>query len=176
MLADLAAAPRGSVVLLHGCAHNPTGIDPTAAQWEAICAACAQGGLLPFFDVAYQGFATGSLEQDSFAPRLFAQRGLQLLAAQSYSKNLGLYCERVGALSLLTADESQAAAARSQLKRIARAMYSNPPAHGARLVAEILGDSAWDGGLHCLRLSAHASAAPAPQPSCAPRGRLSWER
>jgi aspartate aminotransferase, chloroplastic len=141
MVADLTAAPAGSVVLLHGCAHNPTGIDPTEAQWGELAALCASRQLLPFFDVAYQGFASGSLEKDAFAPRLFASRGLELLVAQSYSKNMGLYCERVGALSVLLSDKAAVQPVLGQLKRIARAMYSNPPAHGARLVAEILGDA-----------------------------------
>ena len=139
-MADLGAAPEGSVVVLHGCAHNPTGVDPTVAQWSAIAELCTQRRLVPFFDVAYQGFATGDLEGDAAAPRLFAAKGLELFVAQSYSKNLGLYAERIGALNLLTADAGAAGRALSQLKRIARAQYSNPPVHGARLVAEILND------------------------------------
>jgi aspartate aminotransferase len=142
LIADLQAAPEGSVIVLHGCAHNPTGVDPTPAQWGAIADVCAARRHLPFFDVAYQGFATGDLEADAAAPRLFAARGLELLVAQSYSKNLGLYAERIGALNFLASDAAAGARALSQLKRIARAMYSNPPAHGARLVAEILGDRA----------------------------------
>ena len=142
MIADLRAAPDGSVVVLHGCAHNPTGVDPTPAQWGAIADLCAAKQLVPFFDVAYQGFATGDLEGDAAAPRLFAARGLELFVAQSYSKNLGLYAERIGALNLLASDAAAAARALSQLKRIARAQYSNPPVHGARLVAEIVSDPA----------------------------------
>ena len=146
MMADLLAAPQGSVVLLHGCAHNPTGIDPTGTQWAELAALCASRKLLPFFDVAYQGFASGDLEVDAAAPRLFTAAGLELLVAQSYSKNLGLYCERIGALSVVLADASAVQPVLGQLKRIARSMYSNPPAHGARLVAEILGDGAISDG------------------------------
>jgi len=142
MLADLGAAPEGSVVVLHGCAHNPTGIDPSGEQWAALAELCARRRLLPFFDVAYQGFASGDLDVDAAAPRLFAAAGLELLVAQSYSKNLGLYSDRVGALNVLLADARTAPAVLSQLKRIARSMYSNPPAHGAKLVAEVLGDGA----------------------------------
>lgn len=142
MCEDLRAAPKGSVVVLHGCAHNPTGIDPTPEQWEQIAALCEECGLFPFFDVAYQGFASGSLDKDSFAPRLFADKGLEFLCAQSYSKNLGLYGERVGALNAVLSDADAAGRVLSQMKRIARAMYSNPPVHGARIVATVMGDDA----------------------------------
>ncbi len=88
-----------------GCAHNPTGIDPTKDQWSQIADTCIANDLLPFFDVAYQGFATGSLEEDAYAPRYFAERGLELFVAQSYSKNLGLYAERIGALNATLKDK-----------------------------------------------------------------------
>ncbi|PSC75103.1 aspartate aminotransferase [Micractinium conductrix] len=139
MVADLQAAPEGSVVVLHGCAHNPTGVDPTPEQWEQIADVCVAKKLLPFFDVAYQGFATGSLDADAFAPRYFAQRGIEFAVAQSYSKNLGLYAERVGAISFVLSDKEAADRVLSQLKRIARAVYSNPPIHGARIVSEVVG-------------------------------------
>lgn len=90
MVADLEAAPEGSVVLLHGCAHNPTGIDPTPEQWAEIAELCKRKKHMPFFDVAYQGFATGDLDKDAFAPRLFVDKGLEIMVSQSYSKNLGL--------------------------------------------------------------------------------------
>lgn len=90
--------------LAPGCAHNPTGIDPTKEQWAEICELCQRKGHLPFFDVAYQGFATGSLEEDAFAPRLFIEKGSEIFVAQSYSKNLGLYAERVGALNFVGKD------------------------------------------------------------------------
>jgi len=140
MVADIEAAPAGSVILLHGCAHNPTGVDPTKEQWEKIADICEAKGHLPFFDVAYQGFATGDLLQDSFAPRYFADRGFEMFVAQSYSKNLGLYSDRVGAINLVCKDADSKGRSMSQLKKIARALYSNPPVHGARIVAEILGD------------------------------------
>ena len=140
LMADLDAAPAGAVVLLHGCAHNPTGVDPTKAQWEQIADLCQHKGLLPFFDVAYQGFASGSLDEDAFAPRLFESRGIEFICAQSYSKNLGLYGERVGALNFVLADAQSAGRVLSQVKRLARAMYSNPPVHGARIVATVIGD------------------------------------
>jgi aspartate aminotransferase len=143
MLADLGAAPPGSVIVLHGCAHNPTGVDPTREQWAAIADVCAARSLLPFFDVAYQGFASGDLDADAWAPRFFAHdKGLEILVAQSYSKNLGLYSERVGALNFVLADPGAATRSLSQAKRIARALYSNPPAHGARIVAAVVGDPA----------------------------------
>ncbi|KAG2500524.1 hypothetical protein HYH03_001301 [Edaphochlamys debaryana] len=140
MVEDLKAAPAGSVVLLHGCAHNPTGVDPTADQWAAIADLCKERNLLPFFDVAYQGFATGDLDKDAFAPRLFVDKGLEVMVAQSYSKNLGLYGERVGAMSIVTSDKDAATRCLSQLKRLARPLYSNPPTHGARIAAEIVND------------------------------------
>lgn len=91
MIADLQAAPEGSVILLHACAHNPTGVDPTQAQWKQIAAVMKARKLLPFFDSAYQGFATGSLEEDAWAIRYFVSQGFEMLAAQSFAKNFGLY-------------------------------------------------------------------------------------
>mmetsp|Transcript_8529 Transcript_8529/g.21831 ORF Transcript_8529/g.21831 Transcript_8529/m.21831 type:complete len:447 (-) Transcript_8529:120-1460(-) len=142
MKADLESAPAGSVVILHACAHNPTGIDPTKAQWQEILDICTTRGLLPFFDSAYQGFASGDLITDAFAVRMFAESGIEMLVSQSYAKNLGLYGERVGALHCVAADADNAKRALSQLKRIARALYSNPPTTGARIVAEVVGDDA----------------------------------
>jgi len=106
MLEDLTAAPEGSVVLLHACAHNPTGVDPTYEQWEAICKVVEARRLLPFWDSAYQGYASGDLGIDAAPVRLFESKGLEMMIAQSYSKNFGLYGERVGALSIVcgTAD------------------------------------------------------------------------
>jgi aspartate aminotransferase len=140
MLEDLRAAPEGSVVILHGCAHNPTGVDPTRDEWVAIADACEENRLVPFFDVAYQGFASGSLETDAFAVRLFAKRQIEFFCAQSYSKNLGLYAERVGAITAALADPDAAKRVVSQLNRVARAMYSNPPVHGARIAATVIND------------------------------------
>lgn len=142
MIADIKDAPRGSIILLHGCAHNPTGIDPTAEQWEVIADVIQERAHISFFDVAYQGFASGSLDDDASSVRRFAARGMELLVAQSYSKNLGLYAERVGALNVITSTPEVATRVKSQLKRLARPMYSNPPVHGARIVANVVGDSA----------------------------------
>jgi aspartate aminotransferase, chloroplastic len=118
-------------------------VDPTKEQWAAIADVCAAKHHLPFFDVAYQGFASGDLDADAWAPRFFAhEKRLEILVAQSYSKNLGLYCERVGALNFVLADAGAAGRCLSQAKRIARALYSNPPAHGARIAATVVGDPA----------------------------------
>lgn len=140
MIADIKAAPEGSFVLLHGCAHNPTGIDPTPEQWEIIADVIQEKNHIPFFDVAYQGFASGSLDVDASSVRLFAARGLELLVAQSYSKNLGLYAERIGAINVVCSSADAATRVKSQMKRLARPMYSNPPVHGARIVANVVGD------------------------------------
>ena len=138
MLADLKAAPEGSIVLLHACAHNPTGVDPSAEQWREIAQVCKERNLFPFFDMAYQGFASGKPDKDAAAVRAFVSSGHSILLAQSYAKNFGLYGERVGALSVVCADAKEAEAVASQLKIVIRPMYSNPPVHGARLVSTIL--------------------------------------
>ncbi|KAI5060900.1 hypothetical protein GOP47_0023405 [Adiantum capillus-veneris] len=140
MLQDLRSAPSGVVVLLHACAHNPTGVDPTPGQWEGIRQVIRSKNMLPFFDSAYQGFASGSLDVDAHAVRLFVTDGGECLVAQSFAKNMGLYGERVGALSLVCSSESVATRADSQLKLVIRPMYSNPPIHGASIVATVLGD------------------------------------
>ncbi|XP_063546714.1 aspartate aminotransferase, cytoplasmic isoform X1 [Cydia strobilella] len=140
MLEDLRAAPENSVVLLHACAHNPTGIDPTHEQWAKIADVCEEHKLFPFFDSAYQGFASGDLDRDAWAVRYFVQRGFELVCAQSYAKNFGLYNERVGNLAVVVADAALAPAMKSQLTWVVRAGYSNPPAHGARIVAIVLSD------------------------------------
>ena len=142
MKEDISKAPEGSVILLHGCAHNPTGIDPTPSQWAELAQICIEKKHLPWFDVAYQGFATGSLDTDAFAPRLFVEKGLEILVCQSYSKNLGLYGERVGAIVMVCETQDAANRVLSNLKRIARAVYSNPPTFGARIAAEIVNDKA----------------------------------
>lgn len=139
MLADLEKADAGDIVLFHGCCHNPTGIDPTFVQWTELAQLCAEKKLLPLFDFAYQGFAQG-VEEDAAGLRVFTQHCSELLVANSFSKNFGLYNERVGALTLVARDADVAAAAFSQIKSGIRANYSNPPAHGAAVVALILGD------------------------------------
>ncbi|AOV97350.1 aromatic amino acid aminotransferase [Edwardsiella hoshinae] len=138
---SLAQAQPGDVVLFHGCCHNPTGIDPTAEQWEMLAEMSRCNGWLPLFDFAYQGFANG-LEEDALGLRIFAARHDELIVCSSYSKNFGLYNERVGACTLIAADSGSAANAFSQIKAVIRANYSNPPAHGGAIVATILGDDA----------------------------------
>ncbi|KAJ3737177.1 glutamic oxaloacetic transaminase AAT1 [Lentinula guzmanii] len=140
--ADLLAAPEQSIVLLHACAHNPTGIDPTDEQWKEISNIVKEKKLFPFFDMAYQGFATGSISNDAFAVRHFVAEGHQVALAQSFAKNMGLYGERVGAFSLTTADPEEKARVDSQLKIVIRPMYSNPPLHGARIANAILANEA----------------------------------
>ncbi len=139
MLEAIGKMPAGDAVLLHGCCHNPTGADPTADQWQQIADAVYGQGLLPIVDFAYQGFATG-IEEDAAGLRAMVRPGEEMIVCSSFSKNFGLYCERVGAVTLVVADADQAAVVESQVKRVIRTNYSNPPAHGARLVAMILGD------------------------------------
>lgn len=137
---SLSDAPAGSVVLLHACAHNPTGVDPSIEQWREISAVLKAKGHLPLFDMAYQGFTSGDMDTDAASLRLFVEDGHRVVLAQSFSKNFGLYGQRVGCLSVLTDSKEETAAINSQLKIIARPMYSNPPIAGVRLVEEILGD------------------------------------
>ncbi|ELR8727166.1 aspartate/tyrosine/aromatic aminotransferase [Vibrio vulnificus] len=140
MLADLEKASAGDVVLLHGCCHNPTGIDPTAQEWEALAKLVADKGLLPLFDFAYQGFAKG-VEEDAQGLRTFAKFNKEILVASSFSKNFGLYNERVGAFTLVAESQEIAETAFSQVKAIIRSIYSNPPAHGSAVVTHILNDA-----------------------------------
>lgn len=139
LIEDLGEAKAGDVVLLHGCCHNPTGIDPTPEQWETLAKMLAEKGCLPLFDFAYQGFANG-LEEDAYGLRVFLQYHSELLIASSYSKNFGLYNERVGAFTLVAADEDTANRAFSQVKTIIRTLYSNPASHGGHTVALVLQD------------------------------------
>eukprot|EP00183_Erythrolobus_madagascarensis_P002192 CAMPEP_0185850522 /NCGR_PEP_ID=MMETSP1354-20130828/4627_1 /TAXON_ID=708628 /ORGANISM="Erythrolobus madagascarensis, Strain CCMP3276" /LENGTH=460 /DNA_ID=CAMNT_0028551213 /DNA_START=73 /DNA_END=1455 /DNA_ORIENTATION=+ len=138
MIADLDAAPPGAVVLLHACAHNPTGVDPSDTTWHAMSDVMMKRGLVPLFDMAYQGFTSGDAEKDAAALRMFVAKGHRVVLAQSFSKNFGLYGHRVGALSVMTDSNAEADAVQSQLKILARPMYSNPPIHGVRVVNEIL--------------------------------------
>ncbi|GMJ07425.1 aspartate aminotransferase 3, YELLOW-LEAF-SPECIFIC GENE 4 [Hibiscus trionum] len=141
LLEDLGAAPAGAIVLLHACAHNPTGVDPTVEQWEQIRQLIRSKGLLPFFDSAYQGFASGSLDADAQPVRMFVADGGECFIAQSYAKNMGLYGERVGALSIVCKAADVAGRVESQLKLVIRPMYSNPPIHGASIASTILKNS-----------------------------------
>ncbi|KKY22413.1 putative aspartate aminotransferase [Diplodia seriata] len=134
-------AQAGDIILLHACAHNPTGIDPTPAQWENIADLCERKGLFPFFDSAYQGFASGDLDADAASIRLFAERGLELAVAQSFSKNFGLYGQRAGALHVLLARDDALPRTLSQMVRLVRGEFSTTPVHGARIVAAILNDA-----------------------------------
>lgn len=134
----LSKAPAGSVVLLHACAHNPTGVDPSIEQWRELSTLLLERKLFPLFDMAYQGFASGDCDRDAQAVRTFLKDGHQLALAQSFAKNMGLYGQRIGCLSVVTGDKEQAAAVESQIKAIARPMYSNPPLHGALLVHKVL--------------------------------------
>ncbi|WP_163134496.1 amino acid aminotransferase [Agarivorans sp. Alg241-V36] len=140
MLTSLEQVAEGDLVLFHGCCHNPTGIDPTQAQWEQLATLTAAKKALPLFDFAYQGFATG-VEEDAAGLRIFAKQIKELLVASSFSKNFGLYNERVGAFTLVAADKEQGATAFSQVKAGIRANYSNPPSHGAAVVTTILQDA-----------------------------------
>lgn len=141
MLNSLEQVKSGDMVLFHGCCHNPTGIDPTAEQWEVLSKFCAARGILPLFDFAYQGFARG-VDEDAEGLRIFSRHNRELLIASSFSKNFGLYNERVGAFTLVAADAATVATAFSQVKATIRANYSNPPAHGAAVVTTVLKDPA----------------------------------
>ncbi|MBU2898233.1 amino acid aminotransferase [Vibrio hepatarius] len=137
MLSDLERAEKGDVVLLHGCCHNPTGIDPTADEWETLAKLISSKQLLPLFDFAYQGFSKG-VEEDAEGLRIFSKHNKEILVASSFSKNFGLYNERVGAFTLVAESEQTATRAFSQVKAIIRSIYSNPPAHGSAVVTHIL--------------------------------------
>ncbi|MDO5532356.1 amino acid aminotransferase [Sutterella sp.] len=134
-----ALAPK-TLVLLHGCCHNPTGVDLSREQWEEAADIIQERDLLPLVDMAYQGFGQG-IEEDAYAIRMFADRGMTFLAASSCSKNFGLYGERVGALHVICENAQIAATVTSILKRIVRQEYSNPPCHGGKIVAEVLADA-----------------------------------
>jgi aspartate aminotransferase len=146
MISAIKSAPKGSIMLLHACAHNPTGVDPTPDQWKEIAVAVRAGSHFPFFDCAYQGFASGNLATDNFAIRYFIEQGFELMVAQSFAKNFGLYGERAGAFHFVTSPgpQSQDRAKRiaSQLAILQRSEISNPPAYGARIASTVLNDPA----------------------------------
>jgi aromatic-amino-acid transaminase len=137
MLASLKAMPASSIVVLHACCHNPTGADITSAQWDQVIEAVIAGGLIPFLDMAYQGFGAG-IAEDGGVVRRFAAAGGALLVSNSFSKSFSLYGERVGALSVVAASAEEAGRVMSQLKRVVRTNYSNPPLHGGKVVATVL--------------------------------------
>lgn len=155
MLATLSQAPKGDVVLLHACCHNPTGFDLTQEQWRQVLEVMRSRNLLPLIDFAYQGFGDG-LEQDAWAVRLFAQALPEVLITSSCSKNFGLYRDRTGALIVCAGDADKLVDIRSQLANIARNLWSTPPDHGAAVVATILGNpdlkSLWADEVQTMRL------------------------
>ena len=154
MLEALAGVPEGDVVVLHGCCHNPTGVDLSVAQWEAVAALVAERKLLPVVDFAYQGFADG-LREDAAGLAVLAEQCQDMLVASSFSKNFGLYNERVGALTVTGRDADAVEITLSHLKRVIRANYSNPPSHGAAIVATVLTDatlrSQWEAEVQEMR-------------------------
>merc|ERR1719373_960586 len=140
MLADLEAAPENSVILLHATAHNPTGVDPTPEQWAGISAMMKKKNHFALFDCAYQGFASGNFEKDVVGVNQFIKDGHNIMMCQSFAKNFGLYGHRVGCFSVLCDNEEEKARVASQVKIVARAIYSSPPMHGAHIVHTILTD------------------------------------
>ncbi|MFH4977826.1 hypothetical protein AB6A40_004535 [Gnathostoma spinigerum] len=141
LLADLEKASEKSVVILHGCAHNPTGMDPSHDEWKKIAEVIKKRKLFAFFDLAYQGFASGDPDADAWAVRYFVSQGLEIFVAQSFAKNFGLYNERIGNLTVVFSDPSVMAAFKSQMSLIIRANWSNPPNHGAKIVHTVLTDT-----------------------------------
>ncbi|XP_043937230.1 aspartate aminotransferase, mitochondrial [Protopterus annectens] len=137
-LDDISKIPEQSIILFHACAHNPTGVDPRPEQWKEIAAVVKKRNLFPFFDMAYQGFASGDIDRDAWAVRYFIEQGINIVLAQSYAKNMGLYGERVGAFSVVCNDADEAKRVESQLKILIRPMYSNPPLTGARIAASLM--------------------------------------
>ena len=160
MLADLRTLEAGTVVLLHACCHNPTGADLTVDQWRQVIEVLRERALFPFIDMAYQGFDKG-IDEDAAAVRLLAESGIAtFVVASSYSKSFSLYGERVGALTVVSADADESKRVQSQIKRIIRANYSSPSTHGAALVAGVLGSSElrarWETELGQMRERIHA--------------------
>ena len=155
MLEDLNALPAGSIVVLHACCHNPTGVDLTPADWQNVLDVVKAKGLIPFLDMAYQGFGDG-IAEDAAAVRLFAESGLSFFVSSSFSKSFSLYGERVGALSIITESKEESARVLSQVKRVIRTNYSNPPTHGATIAAAVLNSpelrAMWEEELAEMRL------------------------
>lgn len=155
MLSALKTMPSGSIVLLHACCHNPTGADLTDSQWTEVIQVVTQRGLIPFLDMAYQGFGDG-IDADGKVVRLFAEAGGPLFVSNSFSKSFSLYGERVGALSIVAVSAEEAARVLSQLKRVIRTNYSNPPLHGGQVVAMALATpelrALWEKELAVMRI------------------------
>ena len=158
MRSAISSAPEGSIILLHACAHNPTGVDPTREQWKEIATIIRAKSHFPFFDCAYQGFASGDLENDAWALRYFIAEGFELCVAQSFAKNFGLYGERAGAFHFVTGPGPHAsdtvARVASQLAILQRSEISNPPAYGARIASLVLNDASlfreWEANLRTM--------------------------
>lgn len=154
----IADAPDHSVILLHACAHNPTGVDPTQDQWKELAVLLKQKEHFPFFDCAYQGFASGDLAKDAWAVRYFVEQGFEMCIAQSFAKNFGLYGERAGCFHFVTGPgaDSQKTIGRiaSQLAVLQRSEISNPPAYGARIAGLVMNDEAlfaeWEDNLRTM--------------------------
>jgi aromatic-amino-acid transaminase len=155
MLEDLQNLPAGSIVVLHACCHNPTGVDLSPEDWKKVLEVLKAKGHVPFLDMAYQGFGDG-IDEDAAAVRLFAESGLTFFASSSFSKSFSLYGERVGALSIVTESKEEAGRVLSQVKRVIRTNYSNPPTHGAIIVATVLNSpelrALWEQELGEMRL------------------------
>lgn len=160
MLASLNSLPKSSIVVLHACCHNPTGADLSSEQWTQIIDVVASRGLIPFLDMAYQGFGDG-IDADGQVVRRFADAGTPLFVANSFSKSFSLYGERVGALSIVTTDGAEASRVLSQLKRVIRTNYSNPPTFGGKVVATILSNpelrTLWENELAAMRVRIRAN-------------------
>ncbi|WP_095107677.1 amino acid aminotransferase [Pseudomonas sp. Irchel 3E20] len=155
LIEDLSALPAGSIVVLHACCHNPTGVDLSPADWNNVLDVVKANKLIPFLDMAYQGFGDG-IEEDAAAVRLFAESGLTFFVSSSFSKSFSLYGERVGALSIISESKEESARVLSQVKRVIRTNYSNPPTHGATIVAAVLNSpelrAQWEQELAEMRL------------------------
>ncbi|MGZ9667442.1 amino acid aminotransferase [Pseudomonas sp. GNP014] len=155
MLDDLNALPNGSIIVLHACCHNPTGVDLTPTDWNNVLDVVKAKGHVPFLDMAYQGFGDG-IDEDAAAVRLFAESGLTFFVSSSFSKSFSLYGERVGALSIISESKEESARVLSQVKRVIRTNYSNPPTHGASIVAAVLNSpelrAQWEAELAEMRL------------------------
>ena len=159
MLEDLRNLPRGSIIVLHACCHNPTGADLTTDQWKQVLAVVQECAHVPFMDIAYQGFGKG-IDEDAVAVRLFADAGMNCFISSSFSKSFSLYGERVGALSLITDSREESGRVLSQLKRVIRTNYSNPPTHGATIVGNVLNSpelrAMWEEELAEMRSRIHS--------------------
>ena len=158
MLEDLNNLPAGSIVVLHACCHNPTGVDLGLDDWKNVLEVVKAKGHVPFLDMAYQGFGDG-IAEDAFAVRLFAESGLEFFVSSSFSKSFSLYGERVGALSIVTGNKDESTRVLSQVKRVIRTTYSNPPTHGATIVATVLNSDElrqmWEAELGEMRQRIH---------------------